>query len=260
MSFDIFRVDWITVDSIIIIGLILILIAVKIIKQLTRWRHSFANEKIHQSRFNGNLLTLNSQKIKVNYCSFIQNVDVKKNQLPYLLILRTRRKSRLLHALIEGIASYGINVIDLKLEILIKERTQSDLLEDLSETIHLILNSIDQETNKNYLILTLREKPINTIIREAYCRLQIFINPKLSQMNYNMLISNFRSNSNHHLIISEYSLRFIKNRWYKYFFKEDQETTSNLTLIKRATYKFKHYETLLFGSLMELIIQKLKNE
>jgi hypothetical protein len=143
LSIDIFRVDWVTVDTIIIISLILILIAVKVIKQLTRWRHSFVNEKIHQSRVNGNLLIFNSQIVKVNYWSFIKNDEVINSQLPYLLILRTRRKSRLLHALIEGIASYGMNVIDVKLEILIKERSQDDLLEDLNEIILSILNYID---------------------------------------------------------------------------------------------------------------------
>ncbi len=254
MSFDIFRVDWITVDSIIIIALILILIAVKVVKHLTRWRHSFTNEKIHQSKFNGNLPSLNSQKIKVNYWSCIQTDDIKKNQLPYLLILRTKRKSRLLHALIEGIVSYGMNVIDVKLEILIKERTENDILEDLSELIHSILNYIDQETNKNYLILTLREKRVNTLINEADCKLQIVINPKFSQMNSNALISNLSSNSNYHLLISEYSLKFIKSRWYRHIIKNNQEFSSNLTLIQKSTHKFKHYETLLFGALMELII------
>ena len=257
MSFDIFQVDWITVDSIIIGSLIITLIAVKVIKQLTRWRHSLVNESLEQYKFYGNLLMLNSRKVKVNYWNFIKNGKDNKNQ-PVLFLFRTKKKIGLLHSLLEGIASLGLNVIDVKFEILIKDRTQNDLLEDLREIIHSILNYMDQE--KSYIIISLREKPINTIIKEENCKLQISINPKFSQMDYEMLIANLKSNSNYNLVISEYSFKFIKNHWNKYIFKNDQETPSNLTLIKNTTRKFKYYETLLFGTITKFIIQKLQKE
>lgn len=259
MSFDIFRVDWITVDSIIIIALILTLIAIKIIKQLTRWRNSLVNEKLEQSMFYGNLLMLNSVKIKVNYWNFIKNSEDYTNQI-ILFVLRTRKNNRLLHALMEGVASLGLNIIDVKFEILIKERTQNDLLEDLGEMIHSILKYMDQENDMSYIIVSLREKPINTIIEEESCKLQIAINPKFSQINYDVLTANLRSNSIYNLVVSEYSLKFIRNHWNKNIFKTNQEAPSNLTLIKNATRKFKYYETLLFGILTGLITQKLKKE
>lgn len=259
MSFDIFHVDWITVDSIIIIALILALIAIKIIKQLTRWRYSLVNERLKQSRFSANLIILDSQKVKVNYWNFIKSEEENKNQ-PLLFVLRTRKKNRLLHALIEGIASLGLGVIDVKFEILIKERTQNDLLEDLKGIIHSILNYMDQDNHKNYLIIALREKPINTIIIEEQCKLQILINPKFSQIDYKMLTLNLRPDTIQNLVISEYSHKFVKNHWIKYFFKAEQETPSNLIIIENANRKFKFYETLLFGTLTELIIQKMENE
>ena len=259
MSFDIFHVDWITVDSIIIIALILTLIAIKIIKQLTRWRNSLVNEKLDQSKFYGNLLMLNSVKLKVNYWNFIKNSEDYTNQI-ILFVLRTRKKTRLLHALMEGVASLGLNVIDVKFEILIKERNQNDLIEDLREMIHSILKYMDQKNHMSYIIVSLREKPFNTIIKEESCKLQIAINPKFSQISYDMLTANLRTNSNYNLVISEYSLKFIRNHWNKYIFKTDQETPSNLTLIKNSTRKFKYYETLLFGILTGLITQKLKKE
>ena len=43
MRFDIFRVDWITIDTIIIILLILLLIGVKVLKEVYRWRFFFSN-------------------------------------------------------------------------------------------------------------------------------------------------------------------------------------------------------------------------
>jgi hypothetical protein len=259
LSFGIFQVDWITVDTIIIITLILTLITVKIIKHFTRWRPSLVNEKLIQSKFYGNLLMLNSQKIKLDYWNFIKSEEDNINQ-PLLFILRTRRKIRFLQALIEGIASLGFSVIDIKFDILIKERTQYDLLEDLKEIIHSILNYMDQENQENYIIIALREKPINTIVKGERCKLQILINPKFSQMDYNILNINLRSDSVQKLVISEYSHKFIKNHWIKYFFKEDQEASSNLILIKNANHNFKYYETLLFGTFMELITQKIKNE
>lgn len=258
MSFDIFHVDWITVDSIIIIALILTLIAIKIIKQSTRWRHSIVNEKLEQSKFDGNLLILNSQKVKLNYWNFIRSKEDNRNQL--LFVFRTGKKNRLLHALIEGIASLGLSVIDVKFEILIKERTQNDLVEDLEGIIHSILNHMDQENHKSYIIIALREKPINTIIKEERCKLQILINPKFSQIDFKMITLNFRSDSMQNLVISEYSHKFIKNHWIRNFFKADQEALSNLIIIKNAKRNFKYYETMLFGTLTELITQKLDKE
>lgn len=254
MSFDIFRVDWITVDSIIILALILVLIAVKSFKQLIRWRYSIVNENLTQSKFSGSLLSFNSQKISVNYWNYIRNVIQSKNQTS-VFIIRTKRKKRTLQALIEGIASYGLNVIDLKFEVLINERTEDDLVEDLMKLINFTSEFIDRKNQKDYIIISFREKPINTILKDENCLFQIIINPKSSQMDYDMLIARLKSNDNYHLVLSEYLLTFIKNRWSKIYLKENNIPDSHFSLIKNSNRNFKYNETVLLGILIEFISQ-----
>ena len=259
MSFDIFRVDWITVDSIIIIALILILITIKSFKQLIRWRYSIANENLNHTKFNGNLLSFKSQKIKVNYWNYIKNVTHSNNQT-LIFIIRTKRKKRALQALIEGIASFGLSVIDLKFDILIKERTKNDLVEDLRRVINSIFDYIDLKNHKNYINITFREKSINTVLNDKNCQFQVFINPKNSQMGYDILITQLKSNDNYHLVLSEYLLKFIKNRWIQYHLRENKIPDSNLSLIKNSTRNFKYNETVLFGVLIDIITQILNKD
>jgi len=259
LSFDIFRVDWITVDGIIIIALILILITIKSFKQLIRWRYSIANENLIQSKFSGNLLSFENHKIKVNYWNYIKNVTQSKNQT-LIFIIRTKRKSRALQALIEGIASFGLSVIDLKFDILINERIENYLIEDLREVIDSIIKIIDQKNQKDYINISFREKPMDTVLKDENCLFQIFINPKSSQMDYDLLITQLKSNDNYHLVISEYFLKFIKNRWYKYHLSENKIPDSYFTLIKNSTRNFKYNETVLFGVLIENITQILNRD
>ncbi|TFG23152.1 MAG: hypothetical protein EU533_03465 [Promethearchaeota archaeon] len=259
MSFDIFRVDWITVDSIIIISLILILIAIKSFKRLIRWRFSIANENLNQSKFSGSLLSFNSQNIKINYWNNIKNGSYGKNPT-LIFIIRTKRKIRALQALIEGLASFGLNVIDLKIEILSNDRTKNDLIGDLKGAINSIFDFMDLKNQKDYISITFREKPVNTCLKDKNCQFQVFINPKNSQMDYDMLISQLKSSDNSHLVLSEYLLKFIKNRWIQYSHKVNKIPDSHLSLIKNSTRNFKYNETVLFGVLIEIITQILNKD
>ena len=72
MGFDIFRVDWILVSSVIIILLIIFLIWVKIYKIMTRWRYTFANEDIYLSSYNS-IERENESNIKVCRWNYVIN-------------------------------------------------------------------------------------------------------------------------------------------------------------------------------------------
>ncbi len=51
MLYDIYQIDWIFVDTIIIILLILLLVSVKIFKSTHRWRSSFSNAFLDRFHF-----------------------------------------------------------------------------------------------------------------------------------------------------------------------------------------------------------------
>ena len=235
------------------------LIAIKIFKQLIRWRYSIANENLNQSKFNGNELSFKSQKFKINYWNYIKNATYSKNQT-LMFIIRTKRKRRVLQALIEGIASFGLNVIDLKIDILINERVKNDLTEDLRGAINSIFDFMDRKNQKDYINLNFRENPVNTVLNDQNCQFQIFVNPKNSQMGNEMLKAQLKSNGNYRLVISEYLFKFIKNRWIKYYLRENKNSDLQLSIIKNSTRNFKYNETILFGVLIEIIIQIIKKD
>ena len=94
MTFDIFQVDWITVNIIVIALLIPLVIGVKVLKEVYRWRFFFSNPSTIKRV--DSLLDINNQfslisiiKCTLTKSSVFQQEDLTK---PTIIIIRRNRK------------------------------------------------------------------------------------------------------------------------------------------------------------------------
>ena len=74
MSTDIFQLDWIFIDTIIIILLILLLLGVKVYKLTHRWRFSFSNEALEYTIYRKPPLKINDQSISSSNWTLTRNI------------------------------------------------------------------------------------------------------------------------------------------------------------------------------------------
>ena len=268
MTFDIFQVDWITVDIIIIVLLILLLFSVKVLKELYRWRFSFSNiSTIRKS--DDLLLDINNHfsYISVKKCNLTRSsVFQKENSIkPTIFLIRKYRKLLLLKALTEAFCTSGYNVINLRLKMLHKnltERSISGIKKDLQQTFPIILTFYNQGFNLlsqtyNVIDFTKFFLPLNLLLKDIHCRNIILINPRLKSYNmegYLTLLSDSNKNSNLISIFSENLNPFFKNKKVKKII-HDNETFkySKYTIIQKTKSTFKYYETLLLSVITRYI-------
>ena len=117
-----FQVNWVFVDTVIIILLFLLLLAVKIFKSSHRWRLSFSNEALEYHPFPEPFDNGGSHNIRAKQCSLVRNSSLHKQyeNYPVVLIIRTKSNRHLTKIITEGLSSYGFNIINLKLNIKLK--------------------------------------------------------------------------------------------------------------------------------------------
>lgn len=259
MGFDIFRVDWILVSSVVIILLIIFLIWVKIYKMLTRWRYTFANEDIYLSSFNSIEKEHNSNIIVSQWNYAINNKLMNKSD-PTIIILRTKRRISLLRVITEGLSSYGLRVINIRLSFSKKSSPESSK-NNINDEMKYIINSIMEiisgsANNKKYMLVSYHDKNINSICITSEKNYQghIIINSKLNfEENKENLIREVGINSvkDIYLIFSEYNIIKFKNKTVEKCCRT--QYSNNSTIVSNATRNFKYFETILFGIILNLI-------
>jgi len=259
MGFDIFRVDWILVSSVIIILLIIFLIWVKIYKILTRWRHSFANEDISFSSFNSVERDYESN-IKVCQWNHVINNKLMSKSDPTVIILRTKRRISLLRVITEGLSSYGLRVINILLSIN-KKYLLDTSKNNINDEMKYIINSIMEITsgsanNDKYMLISFNDKKINPVYikNEKNYQGHIIINSKLNNeaIKENLIRGvGINSSKDIYLIFSEYNIIKFKNKSVKKC--DGTQYSNNSTIISNATRNFKYFETILFGTILNLI-------
>ena len=158
---SIFQVDWIFVDTVIIILLFLLLFSVKIFKITHRWRKSFSNQALEHNCHKKVRKEFKNQYIFPKKWCLTTNSSLKEEsgKLPLILVCRTAYNRKFLRILTEGLSTYGFNVINLRLKIgLDKNNTLFDKTL-IANIRHLISNVIDffkekdSEFNFNYILL-----------------------------------------------------------------------------------------------------------
>ncbi len=273
MSNDIFQLDWIFIDTIIIVLLILLLLGVKLYKLTHRWRFSFSNEALEFISYRKPPLEINNQSISTSKWTLTRNLSLREeiNKKPLIIILRTNYKKRILYILTEGLSSYGFNVINLRLKIRLDKNNNlfdKALLDNIRHLISTVIDffkEIDSEFNLNYLLLNYSKSSLSytSILTDPKNCGMILINPKLNNeniKNYNDIFKSSPLNSQLYTIFSKRSIFILNNKNLKRLlslYNHQKEKKLNIITIKKAKYSFNYYETILLGMIISLIENKL---
>ncbi len=270
---SIFQIDWISVDIVIIILLLLLLIYVEIFKITHRWRYSFSNEDLINISFLSSYKKEKNQIILAKKWCLTRkpSIKVSSDNLPLILIFRTKRTSKLLRICTEGLNSYGFDVINIKAKF--KHRPDNIAQEKyfIDEWKSLISNMLDTfkmrevKIKTNYIIIDHSKNLLDykLILTNFESKGIIRINPKINKNNllkYHKLSNNISINSKIYTIFSGKSVFFFKNTYLKKFlysfFLQKNYNLKHLT-IDNARNSFKYYETILLGMIIDIIENRL---
>ncbi|MFW9949925.1 MAG: hypothetical protein ACFFKA_07360 [Candidatus Thorarchaeota archaeon] len=253
MSFDIFRVDWILIDSIISVILIFILVGVNILKKLRRWRLSLSNENLERLIVKPSLYE-NFRGIKrIKRWTITYPKDkIKIDELSTIIIIRTFRRFMLLTALTEGLSSYGFKVFNFWIKKHIKSKLYEDLDKFMLSDILKYQYNDKLKLNTSYFLLVSSKIPFETITQlvDPSNLGIIILNPTINCKYYLNLSKNFKFYG----IFNEKIAPFIRNPNLKKFLKSQRmNEIMKFRVIKGAKPSFKYYETILLSELIKII-------
>ncbi len=275
MAFNIFRVDWILVDTIIIILLVLLLISVKIFKEAYRWRFSLSNEFLTRTTAKSLSFNLDRPSIYIKKWNLTKSKVIQEeiSSKPSIFIIRTHRKQMLLKILTEGLSTYGFNVVNIWLKIKAdkgKSKTIRDIERKIQQIIPSFLTIYNQDLHllsQRYVVVNFDKKiiPYNFITKDSNSVKLILINPRLNLGNIKIM-QTLETVSNPQfqlfIIFSERLNPFFKNR------NSNKKILSNKTLknsnkfkyhtIQKAKSTFKYYETVLLSIIIKNIDNKIR--
>jgi len=267
MTFDIFQVDWITVDIIIIVLLVLLLIGVKVLKEVYRWRFFFSNPST--IRRVDNLLDINNQfsSISIKKCTLTKSSVFQQEDLtkPTIILIRRNRKLMLLKALTEAFCTFGYNVINVRLKLLSKngkELMTSDIEKELEQIFSVTIMFYNQDTHlvsQNYNVIDFSKEimPLNLLLKDSHCKNIILINPCLKSYNLEVFLTLLNDSNKISKIITIFSEKlnlFFKNKnLTKILLSNETFKNSKHTIIQKAKSTFRYYETLLLSVIIRYI-------
>jgi hypothetical protein len=275
MAFDIFRVDWFLVDTIIILLLVLLLISVKIFKEAYRWRFSLSNEFLTRTKAKSLSFNLDHPSIYIKKWNLTKSKVIQEeiSSKPLIIIIRTHRKQMLLKILTEGLSTYGFNVVNIWLNIK-ADKGKNKSIRDIEREIQQILPSFLSIYNQGPHLLSLRHVvvnfdkkiiPYNIITKDSNSVRLISINPRLNLANLKIL-QTLKTVSNPQfqlfIIFSERLNPFLKNRSsLKKILSDKTLKNSNkfkYYTIQKAKSTFKYYETVLLSIIIKNIDNKIR--
>ncbi|MFX1594575.1 MAG: hypothetical protein ACFFBK_00770 [Promethearchaeota archaeon] len=270
---DIFQVDWILIDTIIIILLFLLLIGVRIFKSTHRWRSSFSNEYLEYFFFPDFKNILRNQFFQIKKWHLTRDVSLKENYIknPLILIFRKNFKRKLLQVLTEGLGSTGFNVAEVKIKVrrypesFLLKQTIIDELKLLISTILDYLKKNELIENQNYVVMSYLKCSFSysVILNDNRNKGLILINPKVDKenlRNFYKLIEENIHNDNLYVVFSKKSKILLPNKNLKRLinkFPFQKLTRLNILTLDKAKNSFKYYETILLGIIIDIIENKL---
>ena len=275
MAFDIFRVDWILVDTIIIILLVLLLISVKIFKEAYRWRFSLSNEFLTRTTAKALSFNLDRPSIYIKKWNLTKSKVIQEeiSSKPSIFIIRTQRKQMLLKILTEGLSTYGFNVVNIWLKIK-ADKGRSKTIRYVEREIQQIIPSFLSINNQNlhllsqrYVVVNFDKKiiPYNFITKDSNSVKLILINLRLNLANLKV-IQTLETISNPQfqlfIIFSERLNPFFKNRNSNKKILNDKSLKNSNKFkyhtIQKAKSTFKYYETVLLSIIIKNIDNKIR--
>ena len=268
---EIYQVNWVYVDAVIIFLLFLLLISVKIFKSSHRWRLKFANEALEHFYLPKSCNNGTGDFKIIKNCSLTRNSSLFKEykEKPLILIIRTKFKKHLTKIITEGLGSYGFNIINLKLKFNSRVKNSNGLIDDeINSLIPSVISCFSREgliVNPKYNLLIHSKSfvPNSTVLSDPINNGLLFINPRMTKHNIRNTKEIFLNVPKYPQIFYIFSKRnffILKNSNLKYFLNKFTENIPNkveLITLEKATRNFKFYETILLGILIDIIENKL---
>ncbi len=267
------RIDWVFIDTIIIILLILLLIGVKFFKSTHRWRLNFSNTALECHSFHKTQEQVTSGAISTKYWDLTKNTSLQDNNTDdkVIIILRTIFKKKLVRILTEGLSSYGFNVITIKIKIgqNIESKISTEPINDeYKPLISSIINKLEQKdliSNPSYILLNFSDSLFLTraVFTDSKNVGIILPNPKISKRNVGVRQEIFKGQQQESQLFYIFSKRrfFIfknkKLKRYEKYFGEKNAKKVELIIFEKSNRGFKYYETILLGILIDIIEKKL---
>lgn len=272
MTIDIFRLNWIAIDTIIIIILIIILILVRLARIIFRWRISVSNTQIKTINFDKKQLNVNVSNIKVKHVKVLLNEGniIRKEDINQaILMLRNRKSRRLVNVLGQGLANRGyliflIHYKSLKskeeklsgnndamdLGVLIESLKSRNLGSSSANKIN-TWDVIDfNGTQKGQIESLINEHSEKIILVNPRIKLTKIMDDKVMSTQEDLFQKCF-------VIFSEKRNKYIKNN------AATQLGISNhipFKIMKGTTFSFKYHETLLLGYILTALEKKERKQ
>lgn len=251
MAINIFRLDWIIIDSIIILLLISVLISVKLFKERARWRSVLSNESLEIINYLKSEIKFKSNNFLIKSLSFIRNKK-KEYRNPLIIFFKTNKNRKILYILAEGLASYGFNVAFVNFEKR-SENTKYCEIKDIVSSILEFFNQKGMIANSNYFIINSIKTyfPDLSIVSDLNNCGLFLINPKLTNENLEKLsessnMIDFKSRT--HFIFSKKSNKKLLELNNKKSVKCFEVFT-----LEKAHESLKYYETIILGMIINRI-------
>jgi hypothetical protein len=268
MSPEIIQINWLYVDTVVILLLVIFLLAVKFFKEIFRWRSSFSNVALNNFIFKYPPSNFKNKILIIKNVIFTRNNDLrdKSPEQPIVIIFNINKKHRLMHILTEGLASYGFDVINLFLKSKYKKMDMNDkeFQTESSQIISIVFHFLKEHQifrNYKYMVInSLRSRVLyNQIILDDNNIGMILVNPlfdSLFQRNFNDIIENNHLKSKLYIIFSKKYNSFLNNRNLIKCLKTNpdyKERKINLLILEKSNYSFKFYETILLSMIIKII-------
>lgn len=273
MNLDIFRLNWILIDTIIIILLLLALVFVKIFKETFRYRSSLSNEALECIK--SEKLGMNFSKygyIDKNWSLIVNKAKNNRNSTkPLIVLIRVNKRKKLIHVLSEGLGSCGFNVLNLKIQSKFFSHYSTlnkSIIEEISDFLTQLIKFSKHEEftlNPNYFLINYHKSNLSDIsaISDMNNQGVVLINPKLAGArngNLPKMLNNVDVNSSLYVIFNKKSIFNLTNTNYRKFLREFNESKNNflkIITLENARSSFKYYETILLGILVNIIENNL---
>lgn len=268
---DIFQLDWVLIDSVIILLLVFLLIAVRLFKQFSRWRLSPSNIKIKVKSIpiENAAKNMRLKKLQIEKCRLLTNGEGKDDSTkPIIIFFSSNFYPELLNGLIEGLVSSGFNVVKLRLRIntslkdVLRSRTTEEQIQNecysCLSALMMFFTQIRGLERPHYFLVKYGKSalPYDSLLDDPNNQGIILINPRS-----NAILRSFPSmlsmKSKKEVLLLFSHLPYIM---FKYRLTTEQlnALSNKVSVIKKAFYSFKHYETILFGLMLRFITRKTK--
>jgi hypothetical protein len=254
---NIFHLNWVLIDTIIIFLLIFLLVSVKLYKENARWRNNISNLSLEVKNFplehNGMII----QEKHLKNMRIVRNLDsIMENKKPPIIFNKNKSNEELTGILIQGLASYGFTIVSLKF------KTKDSF--SLSKLLDIINQKILIQHSKYIFIgFDFSHPSYQSILNDSKNSGMILINPiynKTALSNFKKVISSANLKDKLCVIHNYYSFFLFKNRNLKKILNllsDGMYRQFKLITIQNARVLFKNYETVLLGFIIRYIEDRI---